>query len=366
MRAAVLHGPGQLVVEDIPEPDAGRDGIVIEVTAAGICGSDLASYATGAYVRTGQVMGHEFAGTVIEVGRDVTGLEPGQRVAARPLGECGGCRACHRGLAHLCERAVKDAIGYGHPGAFAERVRVPHAEVGSNVFPIEDEVSDAAAAMIEVYAVALHACRRLQVSAENSCVVLGLGPVGLAAVQVLHDLGLRQILGIDNSPLRRGIARRVGAAAAVDFGSVADVAPGVVGRGPRGTIAGATAVLEASGSPTLLRTAPSLLQPGGRLGLVALYKEPIALDFTLCVTREIDVIGCYGYGQGFRDAVVLVQTRRVEPDAFVTGTYALDDIVDAFAAQADSGRHAKVQVTPNGGNATQPGTPLPIRAAKNE
>lgn len=346
MRAAVLRGPGDLAVLDVEEPVAGPDDIVVRVAAAGICGSDLASYATGAYVRPGQVMGHEFAGTVVQVGADVVDIAEGLRVTVRPLGQCGACAPCGAGLRHVCERAVRDAIGYGHPGAFAEYVRVPAAVLGDNVFAVPGAAPFGSAALVEVVAVALHAVRRLDVAPDESCVVLGLGPIGQAAAQVLADLGVHRTVGIDNSSFRRTFATQLGMPTVGRGDEMLEVVRSVVGPGPRGRGAGAAAVLEASGASALVAQSPSLLRSGGRLGLVALYKGPTTLDLNEWVTRELELVGCYGYDGEFAEALGLVAEGRVDARSMVTATYPLESVAEAFAAQADPDHHVKVQLVP--------------------
>lgn len=346
MKVAVLRGPQDLVVIDIDEPVAGPDDIVVKVGTAGICGSDLASYATGVYVRPGQIMGHEFAGTVVEVGAHVVGIGEGFRVTVRPLGQCGACVACAMGLKHVCERAVRDAVGYGHPGAFAEYVRIPKAVLGDNVFALPDAMPDSSAAVVEVFAVALHAVSRLNASPGGSCVVLGLGPVGIAATQVLRSAGVHRIVGIDNSAFRQQMASSLGAQRVADFDGMLDAVRSVAGPGPGGRGAGADTVLEASGAAALLSSSTSLLRSAGRLGLVGLYKGPIALDMNEWVTRELELVGCYGYDKEFGDALELVTRNMVDVQTMITATYPLDSIVEAFAAQADPDHHVKVQIQP--------------------
>lgn len=346
MRAAVLRGPGDLVVLDVEAPTAGPHDIVVRVDATGICGSDLASYATGAYVPPGQVMGHEFAGSVVEVGAEVVGLVPEQRVTVHPLGRCDVCRACLHGLPHVCDRAVKDAIGYGHPGAFAEYVRVPQAVLDDNVFSLAPEIDDAAAATVEPFAVALHACRRLALTSGQTCVVLGLGPIGHAAVQVLHALGIDNVVGVDASAFRRERALAAGAAAVSGSDEMLDVTREIAGPGPRGRGAGADAVLDASGSVDLLRSAISLLRSGGQLAPVALYKKNLDIELNELVTRELGLIGCYGYGPEFGEALDMVREDRLRPGLMVTAAYDLGSVVSAFDAQADVTQHIKVQVRP--------------------
>src|SRR3989442_34747 len=117
MRAGVLRGAGRIDVEDLPDPVAGTGDVVLNVAACGVCGSDLHLFAAGA--TPGQVMGHEFAGTVREVGSAVDGIAVGDRLTGLPIQPCGRCRRCVTGRAHLCEVWSTRSVAFGLPGAFA-------------------------------------------------------------------------------------------------------------------------------------------------------------------------------------------------------------------------------------------------------
>ncbi len=162
------------------------------------------------------MLGHEFAGTVVEA-PGVEGLEPGQRVVARPLVPCGECEACAAGEIQLCEAGMGDNIGYGRRGAFAERVLVPKAAVGRVVFPLPDEIDDRSAALVEPLAVALHAVNRSRVEPGQAAVVLGAGPIGLGVTAFLRRVGVGTLLVSDPSrAAARGGALALGADAAID------------------------------------------------------------------------------------------------------------------------------------------------------
>src|ERR687886_788037 len=157
MKAAVFKGVQDIRVEDVPEPEAGPRDVVVQVNACGICGSDLHTYLHGSFVQPGQVMGHEFSGRVVEAGPEVAGLQVGDRVTAIPIVPCGKCARCAEGRYNLCENAWTSGLAYGRPGAFAERIRIPGAVVGENIFVLGDDVSDEEGATVEPLAVAVHA-----------------------------------------------------------------------------------------------------------------------------------------------------------------------------------------------------------------
>ena len=207
MKAAVFEGPEQITIQELPDPVAGPDDIVVQVSECGICGSDLHSYLEGAFIAPGQVMGHEFSGPITQVGANVQGLKVGDRVTAVPLSTCGRCPRCLEGAAHLCETGLAASVAYGLPGAFAEYVRVPDAILGGNVHLIPDNVSYAAAALVEPLAVGLHAAKSANPLPTDTCVVIGLGSIGLNCVQMLKACGAGRVIGIDISPARLELAR---------------------------------------------------------------------------------------------------------------------------------------------------------------
>ena len=349
MRAAVLEAPGRLVVQDRPEPEPGDGDVVVQVDAAGICGSDLTSFTTGAFVRPGQVMGHEFAGAVVALGSAVTGLRVGDRVVAMPLHSCQTCRRCRDGEPQLCELALSRGLGYGLPGAFAERVRVPDAVLGRNLFLLPDAVDPVSAAGIEPLAVALHALSGTTPRPQGTSVVLGLGPIGLNLVQVLRKRGSGTVIGVDRVPRRRRLAAELGADVVLDAEGEALVAAvaQVSGTGPRGRGAYADLVVEATGAPVLVDAALDLLRPGGELRLAALYKVPTSIRIDLLVTRELRVGGAFGYRPGdFADALALVTSGRAQTAALVSHQLPLEQAAAGIQTQLDRDAAVKVLLRP--------------------
>lgn len=348
MKAAVFRGPRQLVLEQVEDPKPGPRDVVVRVQVSGICGSDLHSYLHGSFVGPGQVMGHEFSGEVVAVGSEVSGLEGGERVTAVPLSACGRCPRCLEGHPHVCETGLSASIGYGLPGAFAELVRVPEAVLGGNVHLLPDSVSDVAGALVEPMSVALHTARMASPGPTDTCVVLGLGSIGINVVQMLKTLGAGRVVGVDIAPTRLGLARQLGADVVVDGrdGDVLDAIRDLTGAGAYGAGARADVVVEASGVPALLVAAVAMTRTKGRLRIAALYEEPVPVDVNMIVQKELDVSGTFAYHGEFGQVVALLQAGRVSAEPVVTHTFALDDIDDAFQAQLDKDTSLKVQVTP--------------------
>jgi threonine dehydrogenase-like Zn-dependent dehydrogenase len=335
VRAAVFHGPRALRVEEVPEPQAGPRDIVVSVRACGVCGTDLHAYADGTLVAPGQVLGHEFAGEVVAVGRMVDGIRAGDRITASPLQPCRRCARCAEGRFNLCDTAWSTAIGLGEPGAFAERVRIPDARLGENVFQLADELSFAAAATTEPLAVAVHGVRLApQVSAATTAVVLGLGPIGLQCVQVLHAYGAGRVVGVDLSALRRAAAEAIGAEATADLAGLEAV----------------DVVFECTGVAALALQALRTVRAGGTAVLLAVYADRFTLNPNLVVSRELAVRGAIAYTAGdFAEAVRLLATGAARGDALISHRTPLADITRAFELQQEKDRSLKVLVEPHAG-----------------
>ncbi len=348
MRAAVFRAPEKLEMEDLPDPIAGETDIVVKVSVAGICGSDLHSYLHGSFVVPGQVMGHEFSGEVVEVGSRVTGIAVGERVTAVPLSACGRCARCLEGHPHVCETGLSASIAYGLPGAFAEYVRVPSAILGGNVHLLPEAVSDVAGALVEPLSVALHAARMAAPGPTDTCIVLGLGSIGLNVVQMLKTLGAGRVVGVDIAPTRLALAKQLGADLVIDGrdGDVLQAVRDVTGPGAYDVGARADIVVEASGVPALLAAAVAMTRTKGRLRIAALYEADVAIDANMIVQKELDVSGTFAYHGEFGQVVSLLAAGRVAAEPVVTHTFSLDRIDDAFRAQLDKDTSLKVQVTP--------------------
>jgi 2-desacetyl-2-hydroxyethyl bacteriochlorophyllide A dehydrogenase len=345
MRAVEWQAPGRvrLVERDDPVPDAGQ--AVVNVVNCGICGSDLHSFFHGVAAKPGQVLGHEFSGRVVSA-PEVDGIAPGDRVTVRPLIPCGGCAACGAGEPQRCERSLD--IGYGVSGAFAERVLVPRAVVGETVFRLPDAVDDRGGALVEPLAVGMHAIARADADQEEVIVVLGAGMIGLGVIALLHSRGCKRILAVDLSQLRRERARVVGAAMVVDP-AVEDVVAAArnfaleQGGADR---RGADLVIDCAGAGVALESGLRALKRGGRVILVAAYGREVQVYLDRVIGKEISLIGSIGYRDEFPEVLRLLAEGRVNPDDFVSHTFALDDIDEAIRTQADVHRSLKVLVQP--------------------
>lgn len=347
MRAAAWIGPGELRVVDCEEPSPEPGQAVVEVAACGICGSDLHSFQHGLAARPGQVLGHEFSGRILSA-PSVDGLAAGDRVAVRPLMPCGQCARCREGEPQLCEGPRKQDIGYGSPGAFAERVLVPRAVVDETVFHLPPSVDDSAGALVEPLAVALHAVGLADPQPDDVVLVLGTGMIGLAVTLFLRRAGVGALLAAEPSRRRRERAQEVGADQVLDpdredvVGAVREITgPGAYGLGARADI-----VIECAGAEPAIATALKAVRQGGTLVLAGIYGKKVSAHLDRIVEKELRVRGTVGYSDEFAAVIELLADGIVETDLLVSHTYDLERISEAFETQTESRRSLKVQVRP--------------------
>ncbi|MFW5692897.1 MAG: zinc-dependent alcohol dehydrogenase [Thermoguttaceae bacterium] len=294
MQALVLTEYNRFEVQDRPAPRPADGEVLLRVAACGICGSDI----HGVDGSTGRrqpplVMGHEAAGTIAEVGRNVEGWNVGDRVTFDSTIYCGRCWFCRRGQINLCDHRRVLGVScdeYRRDGAFAEYVAVPQRIL----YRLPDAVTFEQAAMVEPLSIALHAVHRAGIRLDDTAVVVGTGMIGLLVVQALRAAGCGQILGVDLDPRRLDLACRLGA----DAGLRADTTdvPGEVLRRTRNR--GADAAFEVVGNSAALQTAAACLRRGGRLALVGNLVPEVEFPLQAAVTREWNVYGsCASCGE---------------------------------------------------------------------
>jgi (R,R)-butanediol dehydrogenase/meso-butanediol dehydrogenase/diacetyl reductase len=343
LKAAVFHGRRDIRLEDVPDPVCGPEDVIIAVEACGICGTDMHAYRHGPtlFAKRGQVLGHEFAGRLIEVGANVIGVQPGDRVTAWPIVPCDTCDCCRRNDWHLCRKALGDSISSGVPGAFAEFVRVPRARPGRTLYKLPDKLGPLEGALVEPLSVGLHAASLPAPDPDATTAVIGLGPIGLGVVQALRASMKTRIVGSDPSAFRRHVAQQLGADATNDPEHRSLLTQL---RGDHDT-ASVDVVIECSGSRRAFHTALDLVRPGGTIVLVGLYgrEERTPLDFIL--TKEIRIQGAYAYRTEYDRTISLLSSSELQSAPLITHQYPLERISEAFAAQDNPIDSVKVMVT---------------------
>ena len=294
MKALVLEEYNRLEYKDVPEPQVGSKDVLIQVRACGICGSDVHGMdgSTGRRIPP-LIMGHEASGVIAEVGNDVTAWQQGDRVTFDSTIYCGQCSFCRRGMINLCDNRRVLGVScesYRQDGAFAEYVAVPQ----HILYPLPEGLSFEQAAMVEALSIAFHAVARTPISLNDSAVVVGVGMIGLLAVQSLKVAGCGQVIAVDLDQDRLNLACKLGA----DEGlrpDVDDVAAHVLRRtGHRG----ADIAFEVVGITPTLQLAVRCLRKGGSLTLVGNLSPATEFPLQSVVTRELTLYGsCASRGE---------------------------------------------------------------------
>ncbi len=346
MLAAVTRSPGNVVVDDIPEPGpplAGR--IVVRPEAVGICGSDLHLFSghtdalSGARDFYPRIQGHEIAAVIEQLGENAPpSLEPGMRVAVMPETRCGHCYPCRTGRPNVCVRLR--LVGVHLDGGLQERLDI----AAGAAFPAAD-LDPGTAAFAEPMSIAVHALRRAKPVAGEKVLILGAGPIGLATVLAALDGGLEPMVA-DPDPSRRELALRVGAGSAAwgDPGDIAQAARDWTdGDGP-------PLVVEASGAGPALKLATEAVSHAGRVVMVGMSAAPAPVRPGIFPEKEIDVIGSStACKPDFAAAVRLAGRCQAAVGALLTHQFPLTAAAGAFefAMKREPGT-VKVQITVNG------------------
>ena len=286
MKGIVWHGPEQMSVEEVPPPEIEPGTVVVRPTAAGICGSEIEGYLGKMGNRTPPlVMGHEFAGTVTEVGEGADENLLGRLVAVNPLSSDGTCRLCRSGLTNLCPN--RRLVGIHSPGGFAEYTLAPAA----NVYPLPDGVAARTGALAEPLANGVHAARLgLADASVEHAVVIGAGTIGLMCLQAAVLDGIPEVHAVEPVRARREQALDLGADAVHESG---EEARGALEEPTEGL--GVDLVIDAVGAGATRRIALDLLRPGGRVVYVGLHDDDTTLGFHDVVRGQLDLQGSYAY-----------------------------------------------------------------------
>jgi L-iditol 2-dehydrogenase len=331
-RAAVLHVPGEIRIEDRPMPEPGPREVLVEITAVGVCGSDVHYYDHGRIgshvVREPLVLGHESAGRVVALGEGASKHAVGDRVTLEPGVPCGRCRECRAGRYNLCP----DVVFFGTPpidGAFANFVTI-HEDFA---FTLPDALSDDVGALMEPLSVGIWACRKAGVSAGDRVLVTGAGPIGLLAMQVARAFGATQVEISDVSEPRLALAERTGASRALHAGEDEP--------------SEADALIECSGQPAALSAGIAALRPAGTAVLVGMGPgETGEVPLALIQSRELWVTGTFRYANTYPTAIALALAGRVDLEAIVTGHFGLDDTEAALRAGREDPGSVKPVIRP--------------------
>jgi len=331
---AVVCVPGGAELTEVPDPRPGPGDVVVAVDACGLCGSDVHTIERG-MGRPGQILGHEFSGRVAEIAPDVSGWKVGQAVAVNPVGWCGSCRACGRGVPWLCNAAGN--LGVSAPGAYAQYVAAPQ----NQLVALPDGLPTELGAHAEPLAVALRAAGLARLGPGDAALVYGVGPIGLNVIMCLRLAGVEQIVGAGRSPGRRAAAAKVGADVVIDTTQIS-VTQHVRDSGRR-----FAAVLECSAAPGAITEALEVLEPGGTCVEVALTQETPAISMFAMVASGLRLAGSCSFApEDYEAAVGHIAAGRVPVADIISERVGLDAVPEALTRLRHPGHLVRVLTRP--------------------
>src|SRR5947209_6918653 len=330
MRAVTFMAPGQVLVQDVPEPVLShpRDAIV-RIEASGVCGSDLHIFHGRVKIEPGFTIGHEYVGTVVETGDDVRELAVGDRVLGCFQTACGRCFFCRRGLFHKCDESR--TFGHGAtlgslPGTQAELALVPNAELVLRKVPagMADEVALFAG---DVMGTGYHAVVESGLRPGDVAAVLGLGPVGLCAVQAARAVGAARVLAVDSVPARLAMAESFGAEPVhLREDDVRDRARSA-GEGR-----GVDVCIDAVGDPSALELALRLTRKCGTVQAIGVYAERCEVHMGLLWIKALNLRSGHANVLGHLDgALAMMSAGVLDPRPLVTHHMSLEQAPEAYA-----------------------------------
>ncbi|MDQ1288191.1 MAG: L-iditol 2-dehydrogenase [Actinomycetota bacterium] len=346
MKVARFYAPGDVRLEEVPEPVPGPDEVKIRVRNCSTCGTDLKIYRNGHPNMTPPaIMGHEIAGEVVEVGTEVSGWSPGDRVQVIAAVPCGECRQCLRDRREICENQT--SVGYQYAGGFAEYLVVPREVLkvgGLNRIP--DGVGFDEASVAEPLACVINGQRLAGVGEGDVVVVIGAGPIGCLHVRVARAAGAATVVLVDLSPARLKLsADRVAPDAVIDASSQDVVEEVLALTGGQG----ADVVITAAASGAAQEQALRLAARGGRIsffGGLPKDRPTITVDSNLVHYRELTLVGANGSSpEDNRTALRLIASGEVPVADLITHRLPLDRLLEGFDIVAD-GTAIKVTIEP--------------------
>ncbi|TWT73269.1 L-threonine 3-dehydrogenase [Allorhodopirellula solitaria] len=326
--------PG-LWLEDVPMPEHGINDVLIRVDRTGICGTDVHIYAWDSWAQktipVPMVVGHEFVGEIIEVGANVVDFQPGDIVSGEGHVVCGRCRNCMAGRRHLC--ADTKGIGVNRPGAFAEYISLPMTNVWHHDHAIDRDI----AAIFDPYGNAVHTALTFSTLGED-VLITGAGPIGCMAAAVVRHAGARHVVVTDVNPWRLELATKLGATHTVDVRNrnLSDV------QKELGMHEGFDVGLEMSGNASAFRDMISQMCHGGKIAMLGIPSEEIAIDWNTVVFNMLTLKGIYGremYDTWYKMAVMLQSGLDLSP--IITHRFDFHDFEKGFDVMM-SGQSGKV------------------------
>ncbi|MGB8019777.1 MAG: L-threonine 3-dehydrogenase [Candidatus Nanopelagicales bacterium] len=336
MRALVKARAGVgLSMQEVPIPEIGPNDVLIRISKSSICGTDVHIWNWDAWsrrtIKLGMHVGHEYVGRIAALGSAVTEYAIGERVTGEGHIVCGHCRRCRAGQRHLCSAAI--GVGVNRPGSFAEYLSLP----ASNLFRVPAGISDEVATIFDPFGNATHTALSFDLVGED-VLITGAGPIGVMAVAIAGHVGARNVVVTDVNPYRLELARLMGATRVVD---VSNRGLGAV-MTELGMTEGFDVGLEMSGSPAAFRSMLSKMAHGGRIAMLGIFNDEVAIDWGQVIFKGLRIKGVYGremFETWYKMASLLQAGMDISP--VITHRFPIEEYAKAFAVTA-SGQSGKV------------------------
>ncbi|HTM48523.1 MAG TPA: L-threonine 3-dehydrogenase [Bryobacteraceae bacterium] len=329
------HSRPGLWLEDVPEPTAGINDVLIRVQLTGICGTDLHIHQWDEWAQrtipVPMVIGPEFVGEIVEVGSNVEGFHPGEMVSGEGHVVCGLCRNCLAGRRHLCAHTM--GVGVNRPGAFAELIALPMTNIWRHGPSVPREI----AAIFDPFGNAAHTALSFPVLGED-VLITGAGPIGIMAAAVVRHAGARHVVISDVNPYRLELARKIGVTLALNPSET----PIAEAQKKLGMQEGFDVGLEMSGSEAAFREMLSNLSHGAKIAMLGIPPREMSIDWATVIFNMITIKGIYGremYETWYKMTVMLESGLDISP--VITHHMPYTDFEEGFAAMR-TGRSGKV------------------------
>jgi 2-desacetyl-2-hydroxyethyl bacteriochlorophyllide A dehydrogenase len=331
MKAVVLRGPGEIGIEDRPEPKLAEGHVLLKINMIGLCGSDLNSYrGKNPMVSFPRIPGHEISATVVE---SAAGFNSGEQVTLSPYSSCGNCAACRRERPNACQN--NETLGVQRDGGLTEYLITPPEKLYTANLSLKE------LCLVEPLTVGFHAVARGRVASVDTVAIIGCGGVGLGAVAASGFRGARTIaLDVDDAKLE--IARKAGATELINTNRddlhtrLAELTGGL----------GPDVIIEAIGLPSTFRAAVEEVAFTGRVVYIGYAKEPVAYETRLFVQKELDILGSRNaLPEDFREVIRMLEEHRFPVEDAVSRIVPLEETPEAIAEwSADPARFSKIMI----------------------
>jgi threonine 3-dehydrogenase len=336
MKALVKTSPEKgLWLKDVDLPTVENNDLLIKVSKTSICGTDLHIYDWDKWaqktIKVPTVLGHEFCGEVVEIGKSVQGFTLGDRIAGEGHITCGHCRNCRTDKRHLCNHI--SGVGVTRDGAFAEYVSIP----AINAFLLPDNISDDVASILDPLGNAIHTTLAFDLAGED-VLITGAGPIGIMAAAVAKHVGARRVIISDLNDYRLELAKKMGATHTVNVSKtpLEEYVKSI------GMLEGVDVGLEMSGNPKALQSILNLIRPGSSIALLGILPDNAAIDWQKVIFKGLTLQGIYGrkmFETWYKMSGMLSDDLDVLP--ILTHSYSFEDFEEGFKAMS-SGKCGKV------------------------